>query len=663
MSLGLARDSILNLAEYGRNAGKLENEKSQDADDDNFLSIEDKGESPQEERNAVTFQAGVAYSQELPSTNTSHNDVNDVQKNDALALKHSEALSRNNPDMRYSSFYGNEVYNNYYNEATMSYGFYDPYGASYSQSPKPGLLKLGKNKNIFCCLFTPWLRIDGECADDDEEEESSDYGNHAALVTGQRSKFPDDTVKSKISQDTENNNYVASESDSKTHSASSKRSILPTNTYGTKQPSGNDKAEAIAIPKSLSGMKLAEKQNEKKQSNPSHKGILKQCGLQKQFAQTQTNQSNGNRSKKIINNHRRLLFPVYDQNSVSQHVENSDDLKLSSKNVTFAKMARVMTISARADMSFMSKSLIWWQRSDYEEFKKTGRIIAKAMLQGGSEIWLQTSDAWGKKQQEEKKSQGSHSEEYSQALRSYGGSEEIDEETGGDLGNKWWCKFGHSRRGLEHIVTVEEGRQRHQNVNMAISAVMDEQKVQRINRSKDSKKLAQVYMSYTHWARDLALAAGTADAHAVSSNFTAGGKCRSYFLRNAMTSQTRESLRHTLNEPSLAAILDANTKTNLLLKQQNNSIKAPRKPQSDDRLSNKTSVPASNNKVGEHSNMTTSNIPGFETVHDPLPSKEYIAKKAAGFSADGECEISMAAVLSGLGTMGGTNRASTIGAH
>ena len=31
-------------------------------------------------------------------------------------------------------------------------------------------------------------------------------------------------------------------------------------------------------------------------------------------------------------------------------------------------------------MSFMEKSQVWWQKSDYEDFKKTARIIAKAMV-------------------------------------------------------------------------------------------------------------------------------------------------------------------------------------------------------------------------------------------------------------------------------------------
>jgi hypothetical protein len=61
-------------------------------------------------------------------------------------------------------------------------------------------------------------------------------------------------------------------------------------------------------------------------------------------------------------------------------------------------MATVISITARDDMSFFVKSCIWWQRNDYDDFKKTARIITKAILCGGSEVWLQTSNAWGKKQ-------------------------------------------------------------------------------------------------------------------------------------------------------------------------------------------------------------------------------------------------------------------------
>lgn len=255
-------------------------------------------------------------------------------------------------------------------------------------------------------------------------------------------------------------------------------------------------------------------------------------------------------------------------------------------------------------MSYFSRSLIWWQRNDYDDFKKTGRIIAKAMLCGGSEIWLQTSNAWGKKQGKVKSSPTKEGtdEAYMKAVKQYGvvKKEKLeDEEKFEDVGSKWWCKFGHSRRGLEHIVTVQEGKQRQRFVNIAIRAVLDEQRHQRMTR-KDSNKIASISLQYTSWARDLALAAAAADAEAVQSNFCSTAKCRIVHLkrnlshgvgssRNAVMTttprghMTRDSNKSaasyapsanfilSANSALTARVLDANTHTTLLMQRMKNS--------------------------------------------------------------------------------------------
>mmetsp|Transcript_7063 Transcript_7063/g.8947 ORF Transcript_7063/g.8947 Transcript_7063/m.8947 type:complete len:281 (-) Transcript_7063:165-1007(-) len=218
-------------------------------------------------------------------------------------------------------------------------------------------------------------------------------------------------------------------------------------------------------------------------------------------------------------------------------------------------MAKVTPVMPRSEMSFYVKSLIWWQRNDYDDFKKTGRMIAKAMLCGGSEIWLQTSNAWGKKQGNNKNknsnnnngsfnnnnNNGNNSEHF-KALQKYGvtpenssnSSDDDDEAKDDDIDrSKWWCKFGHSRRGLEHIVSIEEGRMRQKFVNTAVKAVLEEQRRQRLTR-RDTKKIALVSMQYTSWARDLAIAAGAADAEAVTTNFCSQAKCRMHHLSTAL---------------------------------------------------------------------------------------------------------------------------------
>jgi hypothetical protein len=168
---------------------------------------------------------------------------------------------------------------------------------------------------------------------------------------------------------------------------------------------------------------------------------------------------------------------------------------------------------------------------------------------GGSEIWLTSTNAWGKGQQsraaaqEEKKKVDENEQlvgketdtdsEYVKALEKYTNrstktTSASDNSNNSDFGNKWWCKFGHSRRGLEHIVSSSEGKARQQSVLLAIEMILEEQKRQRVTRTKDANKLRNVALQYTSWARDLALAAGAADHEAVETNFDLAAKSRSH---------------------------------------------------------------------------------------------------------------------------------------
>jgi len=248
---------------------------------------------------------------------------------------------------------------------------------------------------------------------------------------------------------------------------------------------------------------------------------------------------------------RRNLFPTYQprasitgMSTMSGGGSNHDDSETSvnskvKKNVKFQPMSRVVTVKARGSMSFMEKCQIWWQKPDYDDFKKAARIIAKAMVEGGSEIWLQTSDSWGKQKLRQQKHSSRSSAgtstftpSYRKALKQYGvvvddGDDNRmetgeDEEIGGD---KWWCKFGHSRRGLEHIVSADEGRQRHRYVTSATNAVLAEQRRQRVSH-KDPEKIGAISLRHTSWARELAFAAGAADEEAVRSKFCNYAKSR-----------------------------------------------------------------------------------------------------------------------------------------
>lgn len=300
---------------------------------------------------------------------------------------------------------------------------------------------------------------------------------------------------------------------------------------------------------------------------------------------------------------RRLLFPsTYE----GRHAT-------SSKSVSFAQLARVVNIKSRNDMDEYEKGSIWWQRSDYQDFRKTGRVITRAMLEGGGEIWLKQVST--------------------------------DSSITGDIvsapGDKWWHKFGHSRRGLEHVVSVDEGRQRQMNVKTAIHSVLEDQERQRIKkRAVDQEKLRSVALHYTSWARDLALASGSSDADAVKSSFANDRRSREYYLIKMSRASPESRKTHTVPEfmrplshlgpvtrPILTQNLDANTAAQIQIR----------------RL--KSTITSGSQAAQERKAEAT------VTVHDSsdLAKKaESMAEKAAGFSAENK-KIDMAAVLSGMG--------------
>ena len=222
---------------------------------------------------------------------------------------------------------------------------------------------------------------------------------------------------------------------------------------------------------------------------------------------------------------RRKIFPTY-QSKIKKNLKT-----------TFSEMARLARIESCKEMTQLEKNELWWQKRDYDEFRKTARVITKAMLQGGSEIWLQKttdryvsanasglhgvsavqSDSLSVKQQALQHGDVHAKEEYEQTR------------------DQWWHRFGHSRRGLEHLASIDEGRQRHTNVVAAKKAVIDEQRRQRLFGPKDANKLRSIYIHYSSWARDLAVASGESDADAVRSSFDHQRKSREFYLHKRLS--------------------------------------------------------------------------------------------------------------------------------
>jgi hypothetical protein len=287
-------------------------------------------------------------------------------------------------------------------------------------------------------------------------------------------------------------------------------------------------------------------------------------------------------------------------------------------------------------MTQVEKRTIWWQKSDYEDFRKTARIISRAMLQGGSEIWLQTD---GKGTDSSRHQHGASQRLFPDSL-----SERQAAFQKGDINAKkeheetrdnWWHRFGHSRRGLEHIASIDEGQQRNINVNLSRRAVMNEQQRQQMFQKKDPLKLRLVYIQASSWARDLSLASGASDADAVNAKFDdSARKSREFYLKRisrADQANNKTNAQQTIPvfmKPVLTVPdnrLDANTSSQLRFRQL--------------QMQKKRTADSSKEMAPQQS-----------VEKDPSePEPEPIAKKAAGFCANEEDVTNMSAVLTGMG--------------
>lgn len=330
---------------------------------------------------------------------------------------------------------------------------------------------------------------------------------------------------------------------------------------------------------------------------------------------------------------RRLLFPTYQPT-----IKIENNLK-----VDFSPMARMVTIDSSKEMTHEEKADVWFQHPDYEEFRKTARMVAKAMLEGGSEIWLASNQSWQvPNQNRDATLQSAYS--LSKRPNESGAGKLNKTERYEDIRSKWWCRFGHSRRGLEHIASVGEGRQRQSLIQASVRAVVREHKQQKVFRRPDAEKLRSVSVRHTSWARDLAKAAGAADADAVLTDFNdASRKTREFYLRHFSEGNTTldkmdapDFIQSIISKQMPDMIFDANTSSQIRMRRQNEKKAAGLAQQAGHPRSPKSATPG------------TSTTHAREEAEEAVAKEESMAKRAAGF-ANGEEAANMAAVLSGMG--------------
>lgn len=485
-------------------------------------------------------------------------------------------------------------------------------------------------KQLLCCFLTPWKTSSTEAPPGDtvsmDDEDDDSHEDESSL----------NIVQPNTAQTATSINNTSPVQTSLTSSLHSTKSpligmVLAPTPSPQAAPTSSDTigtgTSTISAEKKLPGLKSIIKKYSKDNITPPSK--------------TATNSAitSGATNKNTAPPSRRSIIP-----QVVQYHETYGENKKKHR-VRFDTMARSIVVPSRYAMGPDQSAAIWWSRSDYDSFKKTGRVIAQAMLNGGSEIWMTI---------------GHGTNNNNAVVQDSNTTTAID-------ANKWWCKFGHSRRGLEHIADINEGRLRQKSVQNSVEAVMKEQKKQRMSNANDPLKLARVSQQYTRWAKELAIVAGLSDAEAVRTKFqevTTGStqiSTRAKMTHPGMYS-TYMNREFTLagdvgfsNNVSHPSVLDANTASSLLVRlneeYQLHKIAdiQPPKAQPAGIVSNTgtniTPISESSSFISNRSSSTSmSSVATIETcepVHDPKTGKlasESISRKAAGYG-HGENEV------------------------
>jgi len=210
------------------------------------------------------------------------------------------------------------------------------------------------------------------------------------------------------------------------------------------------------------------------------------------------------------------------------------------KQVKFSPEAEDCPTPSPYSAPLLRRNEIWWQRNEMDEFKKAARIITKSLLTGKGEVWLSTNSNIVEHNKENPYDDMKEEE-----------SDDCDEHANG---SKWWCRFGHSRRGLEHLCNMDEGKSRHKNALLATKAVIDEQHRQRMTAGEINEHvLASTSRQYTSWARDLAHAAGLADQEAVLSRFSSLINSRNDYVLQSLLQRKHQRYNQNLSSVEMHA--------------------------------------------------------------------------------------------------------------
>lgn len=296
---------------------------------------------------------------------------------------------------------------------------------------------------------------------------------------------------------------------------------------------------------------------------------------------------------------------------------------------SFSPYARVLAVESHRDLSEEEKSQMWWQKCDYESFRRATSLLVRAMLNnenGNGNGWIPVVPKEDDSNSDNSKPppitpnknvaspkrqlpQSSLAEE--QENIGHINQRAKTEQQSNVQAHAWWNRFG-------EISSFHESRRRQTHVKNSIRVVLDEQSRRRMFNTGDPMKIRLSYIQSTAWARDWAQALAKANADEVSQNFNdAAFKdstiCSLYAMKEALTAIVEKPII-----PDAAAMnrLDANTSSQIQFQKVAlwQQTKAP---------------PSSPGTLSRNSSSTASLVYG-DAKHNDLA----LAKKAAGFGAN-----------------------------
>lgn len=612
MPLGLAKDSMINLAELAstkveeKQKEEIETFHIKNGNKNNALTLSyeiaeattnekterEEAHRSEKEETVVVMPETAPEKETLwsdsvstsPSTIISNisSDNHDRAPPSSSLVNEDNNIGQQPQPQQYAGF--SSDYNEYENYAFHSSYSFDADSVAVSRQPESSLSWLS-------CLF-PWCPIGANLAEEDEDERF-DADTHGLSNNDSHVK----ASESRLSKSNE--------------TANSDLSPISTENDSSSTSSHNNNTFSNGKQVKKTGMNR----------NGEKKGIMKRSSTLSQSTRSSLSNGSGVNGLNGARSERRSLFPSYEEKKPIKK-----DLHLN-----FSPMARVVTIKSLKDMDNEERSGVWWQKADYDEFRKTGRMVSKVMLQGGSEIWLATNRSW------QLPNQG-------KAATLKTAMEKIDSE---DKDDKWWHKFGHSRRGLEHIASLDEGRQRQANVKTSIAAVLTEQRRQKAFHREDQEKLRMVSIQNTSWAKDLALASGASDADAVLMDFDdVNRKSREFYLLKFSRANQSNDYQKPSNRNK--QVIPAFMKPAVSLQLQQNRLDANTMSRLKFRQKEERAA------ISKHQRRI-SDLAGqvlrAPSIREPIhsfdgPVEKSLAHKAAGF-ANGEETINMSKVLTG----------------